>query len=154
MLMRLVSVVCIMCAAAIPATADVADYCAAYARDHADQGPREKRIWQKRYDNALNTCGEQFSLQEPATVAKKPQKPVVKKVVEKPKPVAKSVAKPEPQPEPAVTEPKKVATLPKLKTGSPEWIKYCKSKYVSFDEAKGTYLSKTGVERKCLVTAD
>ena len=38
--------------------------------------------------------------------------------------------------------------------GSPEWAAYCKKKYVSFNEAKGSYLSKTGIERKCLVTAD
>jgi BA14K-like protein len=41
-----------------------------------------------------------------------------------------------------------------LQPGSPAWVDYCKRKYVSFNEAKGIYLSKTGIERKCLVTAD
>jgi BA14K-like protein len=135
---------------ALPAAADVADYCAAYARDHADQGVREKLIWQKRYDNALQTCGEQYSLQEPAAIVKKPRKPTVKVVTEKPKPIEKV----KPSVEPEAPEPKKVASIPNLKTGSPEWVKYCKKKYVSFNEAKGTYQSKTGIERKCLVTAD
>jgi BA14K-like protein len=141
---------CVVFALALPTAADVADYCAAYARDHADQGAREKLIWQKRYDNALQTCGEQFSFQEPIAVIKKPKKQVVKAVAEKPKPVLKT----KPPSEAPAPQPKKVASIPKLKTGSPEWMKYCKTKYVSFNEAKGTYLSKTGIERKCLVTAD
>jgi BA14K-like protein len=134
----------------LPSAADVADYCAAYARDHADQGAREKLIWQKRYDNALQTCGEQFSLKEPVAIAKKPKKPTVKVVAEKPKPVAVD----ETPVVPDEPKPQKVAAIPNLEAGSPEWITYCKNKYVSFNEEKGTYLSKTGIERKCLVTAD
>jgi BA14K-like protein len=141
---------CVVFALALPAAADVADYCAAFARDHADQRAREKLIWQKHYDNALQTCGEQFSSQEPMAVVKKPKKQAVKVVPDKPKPVAKA----KPAVEPLAPEPKKVASIPNLKSGSPEWVKYCKNKYVSFNEAKGTYLSKTGIERKCLVTAD
>jgi hypothetical protein len=103
MFVRLVVGVCVACAGIGPAASDVSDYCAAYARDHADQGVREKQIWQKRYDNALNTCGEQFSSQEPATIESKHKKPTAKKVVEKPKPIAKT----KPQTEPAPPEPKK-----------------------------------------------
>ena len=150
MFKRFVFSICLVGTMALPAAADVADYCAAYARDHADQGAREKLIWQKRYDNALQTCGEQFSLKEPVALEKKSKKPGVKLVAEKPKPVAK--AKVDAAPE--TPQVQKVASIPKLEPGTPEWIKYCKEKYVSFDEAKGTYLSKTGVERKCLVTAD
>jgi hypothetical protein len=146
--MRLIVSMCFVFISAVPASADVADYCAAYARDHADQGSREKLMWQKSYDNALQTCGEQYSLQDPAPVVKKP-KP--KPVAEKPKPIAK--VKPAAEPEPK-TETTKAAAIPKLKAGSPEWNTYCKNKYVSFNEEKGTYLSKTGVERKCLVTAE
>jgi cell division septation protein DedD len=150
MFIRCVLSACTVFVLALPAKADVADYCAAYARDHADQGAREKPIWQKRYDNALQTCGEQFSLKEPVAIAKKPVKPVIKVVAEKPKPVEKS----ETPVEPDTAKPKKVAAIPNLEAGSPEWVTYCKNKYVSFNEEKGTYLSKTGIERKCLVTAD
>jgi BA14K-like protein len=150
MFLRLLFGVSLIFTGTLPAAADVADYCAAYARDQADKGVKEKLIWQKRYDNALQTCGEQFSLQEPAAVAKKPKVNVVKVAPEKPKLVVEEKA----TVEPAAPKPKKLASLPQLKAGSPEWVEYCKNKYVSFNEAKGTYLSKTGVERKCLVTAD
>lgn len=141
---------CACFAVVLPAAADVADYCAAYARDHADKGERVKQVWQKRYDNALQTCGEQFSLQEPVAVAKKPKVRPAKVAAEKPQPVAQE----EPSAVPEAPKLQKLASLPNLKPGSPEWIKYCKNKYVSFNEDKGTYLSKTGIERKCLVTAD
>jgi hypothetical protein len=150
MFMRLLFGVSLIFTGTLPAAADVADYCAAFARDHADKGVREKPIWQKRYDNALQTCGEQFSLQEAVTVTKQPKKQALKVAEEKPEPIAKekTLAVPE------LPKPKKLASLPNLKAGSPEWVDYCKNKYVSFNEAKGTYLSKTGIERKCLVTAD
>jgi hypothetical protein len=130
-----------------PARADVAAYCAAYARDFADLIDKQSPRWQKRYDNAETDCMARF-----ATIAAAPSKA-------KPKPSAKkpeAVAAPEPklkQPSEAKQE-KAVKTVPKLVVGSAEWIAYCDKKYVSFNKAKGTYLSKTGIERKCLVTAD
>lgn len=149
-----------------PAFADVQDYCAAVARDFADLRPKDRDIWQQRYDNANSDCVEQFS-PAPLTASKSPnvQKKSVAVVPSKPQPVATKVAtKPKlkkPTTEVATVdgttaEPTAKADVakPKPVPGSPEWQDYCARKYTSFDKAKGTYLSKTGVERKCLVTAD
>jgi hypothetical protein len=38
-----------------------------------------------------------------------------------------------------------------LVPGSDDWNIFCSNKYASFDKAKGTYKSFTGVERKCVV---
>ena len=54
----------------------------------------------------------------------------------------------------AVAEVKIVTKNKKPEPGTPAWIAYCTRKYVSFDAAKGTYLSKTGTARKCLITND
>jgi BA14K-like protein len=148
--MRLVLCVCCIIVSAQSATADVPDYCAAYARDHADLGEREKIKWQKRYDNALNNCTVQFSNQDATPAEKKPPKPAIKTPEAKPLPTPKEKPKLTAEPAP----PKKLPPVQVLKAGTPEWVKYCKNKYVSFNEATGNYLSKTGVERKCLVTAD
>jgi BA14K-like protein len=149
-----------------PAIADVQDYCAAVARDFADLRPKDRDIWQQRYDNASADCIEQFSA--PALTAAAPPKPRKKLVAvapSKPQPVASKVI-PKPKSKKPTTE---VATVegttaeptakadvakPKPVVGGPEWLDYCTRKYTSFDKKKGTYLSKTGVERKCLVTAD
>jgi hypothetical protein len=135
-----------------PATqANIPDYCAAYARDFADRG-KSSTDWQRRHDNAKASCITRFSAFETSPVKAKPKpKPVaVAKKPEKPKADIKPKAKIETPPETKVVA---KAAL-KLKEGSKEWIAYCKQKYVSFNESKGTYLSKSGVERKCLVTAD
>ncbi len=155
-----------------PAFADVQDYCAAYARDFADLRPKDRDIWQQRYDNANADCIEQFTGE--TVVAAKPMK-AKKKPPAAPKPVAApagasteaiptaSTSKAKPKPvasvaaagdAPAEAAPKPQAAKPKLTAGSPEWLDYCARKYTSFNREKGTYLSKTGVERKCLVTAD
>jgi hypothetical protein len=145
-------ILCLYCVVlgAPTAVADVPDYCAAYARDHADLGEREKAKWQKRYDNALNNCIVQFSNQDITPAAKKPPKPAIKTPETKPLPVPKEKLKIPAKP----ARPKIVPSVPILKAGTPEWVEYCKNKYVSFNEATGNYLSKTGIERKCLVTAD
>jgi hypothetical protein len=137
-----------------PATqANIPDYCAAYARDIADRG-KSSNDWQRRHDNAKASCITRFSAFEasPAKPTAKPKpKPVaVTKKPEKPKAEIKTKAKIETPPETKVVA---KAAL-KLKEGSKEWIAYCKQKYVSFNESKGTYLSKSGIERKCLVTAE
>jgi hypothetical protein len=126
--------------------ANIPDYCAAYARDYADMGEKSTD-WQRRHDDAQASCITRFSAFAATPVKAKP-KP---KVVAVAKPIeAKLEPKKQTPPETKIV----AKSTPKLETGSSEWIAYCKQKYVSFDESKGTYLSKTGVERKCLITAD
>jgi hypothetical protein len=147
--MRLALIVCMNILAANVAFANegVANYCAAFARDDADRTTTQKQDWQKRYDSALQTCTEQFSA---VTTAPAPTRKKAVKVVTKPTPVP---AKPEKKTAPAPSPPAPVK-IRLLKEGTPEWQAYCKSKYVSFNVETGNYLSKTGIERKCLVTAD
>lgn len=134
------------------ARASVADYCAAYARDIADQWTPKTAEWQTRYDEADAACNFRYTHDAAPARAKKP-----KAAIAAVKPKAQPAAKPKPA---SVIKPKappteKVAkAIPNLVAGSPEWTAYCKKKYVSFDETKGTYQSKSGIERKCLVTAD
>jgi BA14K-like protein len=135
---------------AAPAFAAKSDYCAAYARDFADARTKDKPIWQHKYDIALASC-----MAEPKKAeAVKPATP--KKVAVKPKPEV--IIPPEPVPETVKVEtpPYKDVSTPrsaKPEPGSDAWNKYCTKKYSSFDIKKGTYTSRTGVERKCLVTA-
>ena len=128
------------------AHADVKDYCAAYARDFADHVQKQSAEWQPRYDNAEASCLARFSYD--VTPASKTKPKIKKAVSQKPPKVA---AAPVEEP-PSETQTIKPSAKPAA--GSPEWITYCQKKYVSFDAAKGTYLSKSGIERKCLVTAD
>ena len=137
------------------AQAAVADYCAAFARDDANaHAASATPDWQQRYDNADASCMQRFgsaSAQRPAPrIAAKPKKPVPTAAKPKPlKPATDSKAKAA-----AISPLQEPKTVPQLIAGSPEWTAYCTKKYVSFNPAKGTYLSKTGVERKCLVTAE
>ena len=142
--------------ASVPAQAGVADYCAAYARDFADKVMQQGAEWQHRYESAEQSCLLRFAAEDrPVTKAKSKTKVVVASKSEEP--ITKAKVKAEPVAEASDVQPQEqqVAKVkPKLEPGSAEWIAYCKKKYVSFDEAKGTYQSKTGIERKCLVTAD
>jgi BA14K-like protein len=130
------------------ARADVKDYCEAYARDFADLVKKEDPDWQVRFDNAEAMCTERFSTEVVVEPKAKPKPKVQKAASKKPPKVA-----PAPIDEPA-PETKAIKPVGKLEPGSPEWTAYCEKKYVSFNASKGTYLSKSGVERKCLVTAD
>lgn len=128
---------------AVEASATPQDYCAAYARDFADQGTKVQ--WQSRKDNALADC--LLTVSPVATPA--PQSVVKPKPVAAAKPIALSEAVE------AVTTPEKIATSkPILATGSIAWLDYCEKKYASFSRTTGTYISYKGVERKCLVTAE
>ncbi len=145
------------------------DYCAAYAVDFANAGPDDQAIWQKRFDNAGKDCLAQYATPKPeaqvktkpkvkpAAVAVKIKKPA--KVVAVPKVLAKPLVTPaaiktREVKKVAVAEVKIVAQSKKPEPGTPAWIDYCTRKYVSFDAAKGTYRSKTGTARKCLITND
>jgi BA14K-like protein len=130
------------------AHADVKDYCAAYARDFADHVQKQNAEWQPRYDNAEASCLARLSYDVIPPPKAKTKPKVQKAVSQKPPKVAPAPV------EEVETEAKAMKPAAKPETGSPEWLAYCQKKYVSFDAAKGTYLSKTGVERKCLVTAD
>lgn len=169
--MRRVFFVCGLVLLSQPAFADVQDYCAAVARDFADLRPKDRDIWQHRYDDANADCIEQFSSVPTVAVVQ----PKVKKMVVAAKPSAPKPVAVEPAPvktklksnvkkpvvdvatvEGTTVEPtaKATAANPRPTPGSPEWLNYCAHKYTSFNRDKGTYLSKTGVERKCLVTSD
>lgn len=134
--MRVASIILALSLPAIagPALAAKADYCAAYARDFADARTKDKPLWQHKYDIALAAC-----MVEPT-----------KSVVAKPAPPKQFAPKIEPEPI-IPPEPIMVEKPAKLVAGSPEWNDYCIKKYNSFNIKKGTYLSRTGVERKCLV---
>jgi BA14K-like protein len=131
---------------ATEAHADVKDYCSAYARDFADLVQKQNAEWQPRYDNAQASCLARFSYDVTSPPKTKPK--IQKAVSQKPPKVA-----PAPVEKPA-TDTKAIKPTTKPEAGSPEWLAYCQKKYLSFDPAKGTYLSKSGIERKCLVTVD
>jgi hypothetical protein len=139
--------------ASVSAQAGIEDYCAAYARDIADEISAQSPNWQRRHDNAEQACLFRFTAEEaqpePRPIKRKAKAVVAIKPPPAPEPVAVTQAdEPAEEPKPAAAK-----TKPKLKVGSAAWINYCKKKYVSFDAEKGTYKSKTGVVRKCLVTA-
>jgi ribonucleotide reductase alpha subunit len=126
---------------AAPAYADKAAYCAAYARDFADALTKDKSLWQHKYDIALGAClGTKPPREAQVKAAPKSQKKVVvKRNVDPPKAVA--------------VTPTENAPI-KLVEGSSDWKTYCANKYTSFNPKTGTYTSKTGVERKCSVSAN
>lgn len=152
---RFASVLVFWGALAQAAFATPEDYCAAYARDFADAGLASPEIWQQRYDNASSVCMYQFTPQ--TNIVAKPQKSEPKL---QPRVKAKIIVAAKPKPMERLTEPdalvEPVANTPvaKLEPGSAEWLDYCARKYVSFSREKGTYVGKSGAERKCLVTAD
>ncbi len=125
---------------ATPAMADKPAYCAAYATDFANARAKDKELWQHKYDIALEAC---LQTEKPKTVSDRaaPKTPPVK---------IKKIAAQETAPEPAKAP---LAAATKLVVGSEDWNIYCANKYTSFKPKTGTYLSKTGVERKCVVSA-
>ncbi len=132
------------CIMAAPANATKADYCAAYARDFADARATDKALWQHKFDIAQASC-----MAPPKPV------PVVKIVAPKAKPKIQEVMEipPEPTPDPVpVIEKPTIKLRLVLEPGSAAWNVYCGKKYTSFNPVTGTYKSRTGVERKCLVT--
>ncbi len=134
------------CIIAAPANANKADYCAAYARDFADARATDKALWQHKFDIAQASC-----------MAPPKAAPVVRVQAPKPKPVVKEVVEippeptPDPVPAPIIEKPTKKLRLV-LEPGSAAWNVYCGKKYTSFNPVTGTYKSRTGVQRKCLVT--
>ena len=135
------------CATAAPANANKADYCAAYARDFADAHATDKPTWQHKYDIAQLSCMAPPKATPVAKLATPKAKPAPQVVMEiPPEPT------PDPVPEPVVEKPSKKLRLI-LEPGSADWNVYCAKKYTSFNAKTGTYQSRTGVARKCLVTS-
>jgi recombination DNA repair RAD52 pathway protein len=114
---------------ALPARADIKSYCELIATDFATANTSDVDQWQLKFHNTFDDCMLQYNGSSVAAPEKKPVTAV--------KPL-KSVAK-----KPAPT---------KLAQGSAEWNAYCAAKYTSFNKATGTYMSKTGVVRKCVVS--
>ncbi|MDE2385476.1 MAG: BA14K family protein [Alphaproteobacteria bacterium] len=137
---------------AVPAMADRAAYCQAYARDFADQRGTDKATWQHKYQIALDSCLAQG---KPAVKAKEATPAAPAPV---PAPKAVEAKAPAPKPVPAAAKPPVAADATaepaKLTPGTPEWNDYCAKKYTSFNAKTGMYLSHTGVQRHCLVTKD
>jgi BA14K-like protein len=132
--------------AATPAFADKASYCKAYARDFADQTSVDEMSFQHKYQIAIDAClakhvAPQVKRPEPRVF--RPVAPSVKPAIVIPKPVVAA---------PVVKPVAPVAKVLAMAPGSPEWNDYCAKKYVSFNAKTGTYQSKTGVERKCVVS--
>ena len=144
-----------LCLASTPALADKAAYCKAYARDFADQSSPEQAQWQHKYQIAIDACLAKHSTTQTKPVALRPKTKNVVTVSPAPKPVVVEQTKPMSKPAVVATAKPVViaeANPPLLIAGTPEWNDYCSKKYVSFNSKTGTYQSKTGVERKCIVT--
>lgn len=126
---------------ATPAMADRPAYCAAYATDFANARAKDKVLWQHKYDIALDACLQTESVKQVN------ESPTPKVVTPKKKKEKVVVAETVPAPEAPVAAPTK------LVVGSDDWKIYCANKYTSFNPITGTYISKTGVERKCVVSS-
>jgi len=100
-------------------------------------------MWQHKYQISLDACLAKHSKPAKAPLVFKPKTKNLEPAAPAPKPVvaAPVVAAPVAKPKPAV-----------LIAGSPDWNDYCSKKYVSFNAKTGTYTSKTGVERRCVVS--
>lgn len=131
---------------ASPAWADRPAYCAAYARDFADSLTRDKVVWKHKYDIAQQSClGEaKAAVATPlVTLAEQPKKKIKAKTVVASAPAAELPAA-------ELPAPAKAAKSARLEPGSDDWKTFCANKYTSFNPDTGTYLSRTGVKRKCL----
>ena len=145
----------VLCVSA--AHADVRSYCAAFARDEADQAlngsailnpktakPLSAEDWKIRNQNALADCLALYG------EGAEPETPVAAK----PATVKPAAAKPTSNTK--VTTSKTTTTKPSsasataLVPGSDAWKDFCASKYVSFNRDTGTYKSRSGKQRPCV----
>lgn len=135
----------ILLANAPAAFASKADYCSAYAHDFANGQTQDKALWQHKYEIAMTDClgdppaAEQVNITQTTTAVK------TQKVEQKIASVALKIVKP------AKPAPTNTAIQKKLQPGSEAWNNYCTTKYASYNVKTGTYTSKTGVARKCVV---
>jgi hypothetical protein len=138
------------------AFATPSDYCKAYAIDFADGTKRDTPFWDQRFADAEKACLLQYSYEGGFSKEKFEQ---VAKAKPKPKPIVEVQAKAveaaaaEVDVAAAVVNAKPARKKAKPEEGSVAWLDYCEKKYASFNRKKGTYISRSGVERKCLVTS-
>jgi hypothetical protein len=165
--MRILVLVSVCCVAVLSsrAQASVDAYCEAYAIDFANGAETDQALWQQRRDDARAACLLQYrdapivvkakpKRVKPATVAKKvevEEKPSSEAKSDRPVPKLKKTAERKVEPK---VKPTSASKKPNIKEGTAAWYDYCARKYSSFSRKTGKYVSKTGVERKCLVTAD
>ena len=142
--------------AAPAAFAAPSDYCKAYAIDFADQTKRSTPFWDQRFADAERACLLQYSYEG----SKNDGNPLQVATAKLPKPAAKKQSKPgkaiaaEVEVAAVAVAPQPARKKPKLDEGSVAWLDYCDKKYASFNRKTGTYKSRSGVDRKCLVTSN
>jgi hypothetical protein len=131
---------------ALPAQADSQAFCEIFAKDFADGRTSDVDQWQKLYRGSFADCQNQYAVKEASPPVEKPAaKKVVENKPEEKKPVEEKVK------EKVLAQ---ISEKPKLEPGSDAWNEYCAAKYTSFKKETGTYLSRTGKKRRCLVTAN
>ena len=113
-------------------------YCEVFAKDFADGRTADVDQWQKSYRNAFNDCMNQYTAVTPVAAPKKP--------------LQNQAAVPLNPQDTSVEAAEVVKPAPVLAPGSEAWNEYCAAKYVSFNPDTGTYNSRTGKERRCVVT--
>lgn len=133
-------------ASASVAQADSKSYCEIYAKDFASAKTSDVDQWQLMYRNSFTDCMDQYSA--PTTAVVKPK--LVEKVQKKK--VVAIKAPEEKAPDPAAEKPVAKKVRVALERGSDQWNAYCADKYVSFNKETGTYKSRTGKDKPCLVT--
>lgn len=133
------------------AQADSKSYCEIYAKDFASAKTSDVDQWQQMYRNSYSDCMQQYG----ASTTETPKA----EGLQKPKPVAQkkriaTIKAPEKTAEPAVGDAaaQKTAANAAMQEGSDEWNTYCAKKYVSFNKETGTYKSRTGKVRHCVVS--
>jgi BA14K-like protein len=126
------------------ARAEPQAYCQAYATDFANAQAKDQTTWQHKYDISLQGCLE----------AAKPEKLAAPAAPIKPAAPPQKIQVPPVQAQAEAVPPEPVAASANGKPapGSDAWNAYCANKYTSFNQATGMYLSRTGVNRKCVVT--
>ncbi len=120
---------------ATSALADKQSYCEVFGQDFANGKSPEVDLWESNFRNAFNDCMAQYSADG---VVAAPAKKVAEEAA------AKVVVVP-------VRDSSRRKRVPILAPGTSAWINYCAGKYASFDAVTGTYKSRTGQRKPCLV---
>jgi BA14K-like protein len=146
---------------AVPARADVQAYCRSYARDQANghltgsallggSAKISQEEWAAANAQALSDCKAQYDVKQATTPEPEAPAPEIKKPAKqftKP-PQVKKLAEPIKKKKSVAVAASSAALVP----GSDAWNEYCDKKYASFDRQSGTYTSRTGKIKRCLVT--
>ena len=130
---------------AASANASKADYCSVYAHDFADSHSPDRALWQHKYEIAMTDCLNEST---PSTQVENGKMKVAIKTKKPDQKIASVTTKVVKSVQPTLD---KTSAQNKLVPGSEAWNDYCTNKYASFNSKTGTYTSKTGVTRKCVV---